>query len=140
MQPEGGEAGGYETGMCLENIDMRPQMACKCNLQIWYLRPQMACKCNLQMYPHCASNLHMPLTNMQVTVLFYMHVSLLLPTLIPLSVRYNMFSSCRDKDSAFIIRPAACLTSTLLETEMDANDCSRDQQLNVPSEARRSSR
>jgi hypothetical protein len=27
-----------------------------------------------------------------------------------------MFSSCCDKDSVFILRPAACLTSTLLET------------------------
>jgi hypothetical protein len=33
----------------------------------------MACKCNLQMYQHCASNLHMPLTSMQVTVPFYRH-------------------------------------------------------------------
>jgi hypothetical protein len=50
---------------------------------------------------------------------------------------YNMFSSCCDKDSAFIFT-TACLTSTLLETGVDANDCkcSRDQQLNVPSEAR----
>jgi hypothetical protein len=40
------------------------------------------------------------------------------------------------------LRLAACLTSNLLETGMDAIDCkySRDQQLNVPSEARRSSR
>jgi hypothetical protein len=36
------------------------------------------------------------------------------------------------------LQPAACLTSTLLETGVDANDCkySRDQQRNVPSEAR----
>jgi hypothetical protein len=56
--------------------------------------------------------------------------------------QYNMFSICYDKDSAFIfLRPAACLTSTL-ETGVDANDCkcSRDQHLNVPSEARRSSK
>jgi hypothetical protein len=38
------------------------------------------------------------------------------------------------------LRSAACLTSTLLESGMDANDCSRVQQLNVPSEARSSSR
>jgi hypothetical protein len=39
------------------------------------------------------------------------------------------------------LRPAAaCLTSILLETGVGANDCSRDQRLNVPSEARRSSR
>jgi hypothetical protein len=37
-----------------------------------------------------------------------------------------------------VLRPAACLMSTLLETGVGANDCkcSRDQQLNVPSEAR----
>jgi hypothetical protein len=36
------------------------------------------------------------------------------------------------------LRPAACLTSALLETGVDANDykCCRDQQLNVLSEAR----
>jgi hypothetical protein len=36
------------------------------------------------------------------------------------------------------LRPVVCLTSTLLETEVGANDCkcSRDQWLNVPSEAR----
>jgi hypothetical protein len=69
-----------------------------------------------------------------------MHLKILfLPTLIPLSEVsswYNMFSSCCDKDSAFI-----CTTGRLpddLETRVDANDCkcSRDQQLNVPSEAR----
>jgi hypothetical protein len=34
------------------------------------------------------------------------------------------------------LRPAACLTSTLLETGVGANDCkcSREQQLTVPSE------
>jgi hypothetical protein len=37
---------------------------------------------------------------------------LLPPTLIPLSgVGTTCFSSCCDKDSAFILRPAACLTS-----------------------------
>jgi hypothetical protein len=40
------------------------------------------------------------------------------------------------------LRPAAYLTSTPLETGVGANDCKchRDQRLNVPSEARRSSR
>jgi hypothetical protein len=34
------------------------------------------------------------------------------------------------------LRPAACLTSTLLETEVGADcKCSRDQQVNVSSEA-----
>jgi hypothetical protein len=65
------------------------------------------------------------------------------PTLIPLSgVSATCFSSCCDKDSAIIfLRPAACLTSTLLETGVGANDCkcNWDQRLNVPSEARRSS-
>jgi hypothetical protein len=39
------------------------------------------------------------------------------------------------------LRLAACLTSTLLETGVGANDCkcNRDQRLNVPSEARMSS-
>jgi hypothetical protein len=60
----------------------------------------------------------------------------LFPTLIPLSgtvVGTTCFSSCCDKDSAIIFTPAACLTSTLLETGMGARDCkcSRDQQLNV---------
>jgi hypothetical protein len=43
------------------------------------------------------------------------------------------------KDSAIIFTTAACLTSTLLKTGVGANDskCSRDQRLNVPSEARR---
>jgi hypothetical protein len=56
--------------------------------------------------------------------------------------RYNIFLSCCDKDSAFFLRPAACLTSTLLETGVDANDCkyNRDQELNVLSEVRKSSR
>jgi hypothetical protein len=37
------------------------------------------------------------------------------------------------------LRPAACLTSTLLETGVGTNNykCSRDQRLNMPSEARR---
>jgi hypothetical protein len=64
------------------------------------------------------------------------------PTLIPLSrVGIRCFSSCCDKDSSIIFRPATCLTSTLLETGVGANrKCSRDQHLNVPSEARRRSR
>jgi hypothetical protein len=51
--------------------------------------------------------------------------------------RYNLFSSCCDKIRQLFLRPAACLTSTLLETGVDANDFkfSRDQQLNVPSKA-----
>jgi hypothetical protein len=56
--------------------------------------------------------------------------------------RYNMFSSCCDKDSAIIFTTGHLMTSTLLETGVGANDCksNRDQRLNVPSEARRSSR
>jgi hypothetical protein len=40
------------------------------------------------------------------------------------------------------LRPAACLTLTLLETGVGANDrkCNRDQRLNVASETRRSSK
>jgi hypothetical protein len=63
------------------------------------------------------------------------------PTLIPLSgVGTTCFSSCCDKDSEIIF--TTCLTSTVLETGVGANDCkcNRDQRLNVPSEARRSSR
>jgi hypothetical protein len=50
------------------------------------------------------------------------------------------FLSCCDKDSSIIF--TTCLTSTLLETGVGANDCksSREQQLNVSSEARMSSR
>jgi hypothetical protein len=68
---------------------------------------------------------------------------LLLHTLIPLSeVGTTSFSKCVIKNRQLFLRPAACLTSILLETEVGANDglCSRGQQLNVPSEARRSSR
>jgi hypothetical protein len=45
------------------------------------------------------------------------------------------FSSYYDKDSAIFLRPAACLTSTLLENGVGANDCkcSRDQLLDVRS-------
>jgi hypothetical protein len=70
-------------------------------------------------------------------------LNLLLPTLIPLSgVGTTCFHRVVIKIRHLYLRPAACLTSTLLETGLDANDCkcSRDQQLNVLSEARRSSR
>jgi hypothetical protein len=50
--------------------------------------------------------------------------------------RYNMFSSCCDKDSA-IVWPVACLPSTLLGVGTNDCKCSRDKRLNVPSEARR---
>jgi hypothetical protein len=66
---------------------------------------------------------------------------LLLPTLIPLSrVGTTCFHHVVIKIRYLFLRPAACMTSTLLETGVGANDCkcSRDQQLNVPSEARRS--
>jgi hypothetical protein len=66
-------------------------------------------------------------------------VSLLFPTLIPLSgVGTTSFHHVVIKIRHLFLRMAACLTSTLLETGVDANDCkcSRDQQLNVPSEAR----
>jgi hypothetical protein len=61
---------------------------------------------------------------MYVFVFYFKHI-FLFPTLIPLSgIGTTYFSSCCDKDSANIFT--------------DANDCklSRDQQLNVPSEAR----
>jgi hypothetical protein len=63
---------------------------------------------------------------------------LLLPTLIPLS---GVGTTCCDKDSAIIFTTGR-LPSILLETGAVANNCkcSRDQQLNVPSEVRRSSR
>jgi hypothetical protein len=73
----------------------------------------------------------------------FVHMSSLLPTLIPLSgVGTTCFSSCCDKDSAIFLRPAACLKSTFLETGVGVNDCkcNQDQRLIVPSEARRSSR
>jgi hypothetical protein len=72
------------------------------------------------------------------------YLLLLLPsTLIPLSgVGTTCFHHVVIKIRHLFLRPAACLTSTLLEAGVDANDCkcSRDQKLNVPSEAPRSSR
>jgi hypothetical protein len=68
---------------------------------------------------------------------------LLLPTLIPLSgVGTTCFHHVVTKIWQLFLRPAACLTSTLLETGTSVNDCKRsqDQRFNVPSEARRSSR
>jgi hypothetical protein len=70
-------------------------------------------------------------------------ISLLLPTLIPLSrVGTPCFYHVVIKILQLFLRPAAWLTSTLLKTGAGANDCkcSRDQRLNVPSETRRSSR
>jgi hypothetical protein len=70
-------------------------------------------------------------------------LTFLFPILIPLSgVGTTCFHHIVTKIRYLFLRPAACLSSTLLETGMDANDCkcSRDQQLNVLSEARRSSR
>jgi hypothetical protein len=66
---------------------------------------------------------------------------LLRPTLIPLSgVGTTCFHYVVIKIRHLFLRPAACLTSTLLETGVGANDCKcgRDQQLNVPSEVRSS--
>jgi hypothetical protein len=63
------------------------------------------------------------------------------PTLIPLSgVGTTCFSSCCDKDSAIIFTTGRL--PDVNQTGVGANDCkcSRDQRLNVPSEARRSSR
>jgi hypothetical protein len=65
----------------------------------------------------------------------------LLPTLIPLSrVSTICFHHVVIKIRHFIFTTGCLPTSTLLETGVGANDCkcSRDQQLNVPSEARRS--
>jgi hypothetical protein len=54
--------------------------------------------------------------------------------------RYNIiFNHVVIKIRQLFIRPAAYLTSTPLETGVDANDCKcRGQRLNVSSEARRS--
>jgi hypothetical protein len=59
--------------------------------------------------------------------------------------RYNMFFFSHHiviKIRQLFLQPAASLTSTILETGAGANDCkcNQDQRLNVPSEARRSSR
>jgi hypothetical protein len=56
--------------------------------------------------------------------------------------RYNMFFIMLIKIRQLYLRPVTCLTWALLETEVGANDCKcrRDQRLNVPSKARRSSR
>jgi hypothetical protein len=67
----------------------------------------------------------------------------LLPTLILLSgVDTTCYHHVVINFRHLFLRPAACLTTTLPEIGVDVNDCkcSRDQQLNVPSEARRSSR
>jgi hypothetical protein len=76
-------------------------------------------------------------------ILILRYNNLLLPILIPQSgVGTTCFYHVVIKIRHLFLRPAACLTSTLLETGVDANDCkySREQQLNVPSEAQRSSR
>jgi hypothetical protein len=65
------------------------------------------------------------------------------PTIAPLNVvGTTCFASCCDKDSAIILTTGRLPDVNLLETGVGANDCkcSRDQQLNVASEARRSSR
>jgi hypothetical protein len=59
----------------------------------------------------------------------------LLPTHTPLSgVGITCFHHVGIKIRHLFLRPAACLTSILLETGVNANDCkcSRDQQFNVP--------
>jgi hypothetical protein len=59
---------------------------------------------------------------------------LLLPPLIPPSgIGTTCFHHVVIKIRRLFLRPTACLTSTLLETGVDANDCkcNRDQQLNV---------
>jgi hypothetical protein len=65
--------------------------------------------------------------------MFYIVVFLLLlPTLISLSgVGTTYFHHVVIKIRQLFLRPAACLTSTLFETGVGANDCncSRDQQL-----------
>jgi hypothetical protein len=50
-----------------------------------------------------------------------------------------MFLSCDFKIQQLFERPFACLTSTLLETGVSANNCkcSQDQQFNMPSEERK---
>jgi hypothetical protein len=84
------------------------------------------------------SDLALPIFNLTcVDFPFIIHF----PTVIPLSgVGTTCFSSCCDKDSAIILRPAACLTS-LLGNGVGGNDCkwSRDHWFNVPSEAGKSS-
>jgi hypothetical protein len=83
-----------------------------------------------------------PGQNKRIAPISFLRLLLLL-TLIPLSgVGTTCIHHVVIKIRSLFLRPAACLTSTLLETGVDANDCkySRDQQLTVPSEARRSSR
>jgi hypothetical protein len=36
---------------------------------------------------------------------------------------YSIFLLCCDKDSTIIFTPAACLTSTFIETRAGTNDC-----------------
>jgi hypothetical protein len=61
------------------------------------------------------------------------------PTLIPLGSVQHVFHRVVTKIRQFL-RQVACLTSTLLETGAGAKTTNRDQRLNVPSEAQRSSR
>jgi hypothetical protein len=78
-----------------------------------------------------------------ITITFPFSVSYSSLSFIPLSgVGITSFSSCCDKDSAIILLPASCLTSNLLKIGVGAKDCKCrwDQQFNVLSEARRSSR
>jgi hypothetical protein len=51
----------------------------------------------------------------------------------------HVFNHVVIKIRQLFLRPAACLTSTLVETVVSANDwkCNRDQRLNVLSEAQR---
>jgi hypothetical protein len=53
----------------------------------------------------------------------------------------HVFHHVMIKIPELFLRPVACLTSSLLETGVGANDCkcNQEQRLNVPSKARRSS-
>jgi hypothetical protein len=52
------------------------------------------------------------------------HFFSFISTLVPLSsVGTTWFSSCCDKDLEILLRPAACLTSTLFESVVGASDC-----------------
>jgi hypothetical protein len=77
----------------------------------------------------CGTEPHLWVIDRQITRLFFFF---LFPTLNPLSgVGTTCFHHVVIKIRHLFLQPATCLTSTLLETGVGANDCkcSRDQQI-----------
>jgi hypothetical protein len=73
-----------------------------------------------------------PKRNNRGAIEFLEHFFPLLPTLIPLSgVGTTCFYHVVIKIRQLFVRPAACLTSTLLETGVGANDCKSTEELEI---------